>query len=333
MLGEQGVPRRPRHRRPQESRVGIRSEQAGDQPSGVRGAETVQRQPLRDLEPCELGEPAGERGAGDDGVSAVRDDENRTLAAQVAGQEAHEVESGPVGPVHVLHHEHDRSRRSESLQQSQHRLEEAQLRGQPQLRGVLGSGGHESGDQPAQLGRAFELQVERPAPAESSQRLAERSERHRVTCHGHAPAVQRRAVPGRDELAHESGLAHAGLPGHENDRRRALGGPPQRGPQHSEAQVTTDQGGRWTPHHTSSSRPTALSSRLLGRRCRPAASADGPRAIRARNRVRSPCPGGLLLVVPTVAASTDHPAERSIEMSGHVDTREARAPMSPRPYR
>jgi hypothetical protein len=96
---------------------------------------------LRPVEPCdlhapgpgtaELGQERPEPGAAGL-VAAVGDQHHDPLVAQVAGQVGEQVPGRAVGPVDVLHHQHERGLLGQGGQQAEHELE------QPDLVGDLG---------------------------------------------------------------------------------------------------------------------------------------------------------------------------------------------------
>ena len=77
----------------------------------------------------DLGQQRAQRMAAVELVDAVGQDDEHPLAAERAGEERDEGAGRGVGPVEVLEHEDDRRLAAEAVEEAEHGLEEAALRG------------------------------------------------------------------------------------------------------------------------------------------------------------------------------------------------------------
>ena len=78
-------------------------------------------------EPIELGQQRTQRMAPMQLVGAVGEHQGQALLAQAPGQEGDEAARRAVCPMHVLEHQHHRSRLAQDVEQLQERLEQSQL--------------------------------------------------------------------------------------------------------------------------------------------------------------------------------------------------------------
>ena len=192
--------------------------------------ERLEGQPLDAARPFELGQERQQRMTSMELVGAVREHEHDRGIAQVADEEAEQVARRAVGPVEVLHDEHDRRPGGHPLQEAEEQLEQTAL-----ARAVAQPGGRPLGHraevrhQPGQLGPAVaEDQVElvrvRP-PDEPTQRLRDRRVGHRTFAQVDAAAEQDDGTLGlrdRRQLGDEPRLADTGLAGEEDRAAAAL---------------------------------------------------------------------------------------------------------------
>ena len=199
-------------------------------------------QALDDLAALLLGQERAQRMGAMQLVAAVGADQQQALVAQAPYQRGEELERRAVGPVQVLDGEDDGRLGGQPVQQRAQQAEE------PGLGQRLAGAGHALAQLVGPVGRAELGQQPREVPACGADQLLEgrRIELARqpaqggrdgrvgqaVGAEGQAVAAQhpRAALRGHAlELAQQPRLAHAGVPAHEDRRRRAVLGPVQRG--------------------------------------------------------------------------------------------------------
>ena len=174
----------------------------------------------RDQARRQFAEQAAQRMCGGDLVVAIRHDQQHRRAVDATADEAHQVERGVVGPVHVF--DHQQHRLAAALQLGQHGVEQ---------RAALRVGAKQRAK--AHLGTASDVE-------QRCQRL------RRLQRVARAPPQQRVATPLGQRLQH-AGLADTGLAGHASSvaaAARHRGEQRLELPQHT---ITFDQFQRRTP--------------------------------------------------------------------------------------
>ena len=258
LRGEQRVARRVVVHLLDQVLCGVRAQQLGQLQGGVTAVEPVDGQPFDVGEPAELDQPRAQRVVAGQVVAAHTQHEQHPLAADVEGQERHQVERRAVGPVQVLDDQHHRARARELGQQRQQRLEHPALAGQAQP--GLGVGGRVSGgvrgrldvvaegSEPGQPARPVRRQplplVGRQAAGEVAQRLHDRCERQRLSRDREAVADQDRRVGTGGERLEQGGLADPRLAGHDHGAGVAGEGAREGGRQLLALPVAADHSGR-----------------------------------------------------------------------------------------
>ncbi len=192
-----------------------RAEQLGD----VAGAEALEGE-LQGAPPPELGGQSPQRVAGRHVVAAVGGHQQDGQRAGVGGEQRHEVERGPVGPVQVLDDEHERPRGHEPLDDGEQQLEQPRL---PERVAGAAAGGRRCRLSPGVEQRPQRRQ--RGGPLVGGEVAGEGAQDVEQGCVRQPALFQVEALPDehpsppppgvRPGLADEPGLADPGLPGHE----------------------------------------------------------------------------------------------------------------------
>ena len=181
----------------------------------------------------DLGEQRAQRMAAVELVDAVGQDDEHALAAERAGEEGDEGAGRGVGPVEVLEREDHRRLTAEAVEEAEHGLEEASLRG-PVGPLVRRRRAGQPREEPGQLGAVARMQRVEGGMAVAG----ETPERRRQRGVGQLALAELDGVAGEDlragrlgpaqELIDEPRLADAGVTRHEGERRAAGGGGRQR---------------------------------------------------------------------------------------------------------
>ena len=160
-------------------------------------------------------------------VAAVTGEQHDRRVPEVARQVAEQLEGRPIGPMDVFDDEEADAPACQAMEQAEERLEQTSLRRSPGEAGAFldAALGGEIGQEPrevratraeqrSQLGR-------RDRRGQAAERLRDRRERDATSAELDAAPDEREGArcsrPG-DRLLHETGLADAGLAGHEQHR-------------------------------------------------------------------------------------------------------------------
>ena len=200
-------------------------DQVGEQLRQLVALQPRELDPARALRPLELGQQRAQRMAAVQLVGAVGGDDEDRLVGQRGGQEAQERPRGRVGPVQVLDHEQDGRLAGQRVEQREQRLEHARLVVAAVARPALAEAGQQRGELRAH-GRRELLQHRVAVARELAQGGDERRVGELALGELHAVAAQHAhaALAGAaGELADQAGLADAGLPRHEGQRRAPVG--------------------------------------------------------------------------------------------------------------
>jgi hypothetical protein len=164
-------------------------------------------------------------------IIAEGDHQQHPLPAQVPDQERQQVAGGTVGPVQILHHQHQRSLLAQAPQQPEQQLEQAGLRGltrratairlaqRGQQAGHLRPGGAD------QLADRTHADIAEQGP----QRLHNRGVRQGTIADRHTAASQHPHPLGgaaARQLGDQTRLADTGFAPHQDDGRVGICGPP-----------------------------------------------------------------------------------------------------------
>ena len=235
--------------------VGEATHDRGDLSGDVGAIEPLQVQAARPRIALEFGQPGHDRVAVRQSVGPDGQHEQQAVSFEVAGQEGHEVARPPIDPVQVLEDQQRRGVGTEVAEQPQHEPEQARLgETRTRVRGGIASAGSsrddpsDPGQEPADLlagrtqdGRdAFRWQVAQ----EGSQRFGQRRVRQAVVGQVQAATDEdaRAIVLGAgDELLDQARLADAGLAGHDDDARLAVGCARERRAQRGELRRSPDE--------------------------------------------------------------------------------------------
>jgi hypothetical protein len=289
-----------------------RTEQLGD----IAGAEALERE-LERAPPPQLGGQSPQRVAGRHVVAAVGGDQQDGQRAGVGGEQRHEIERGPVGPVQVLDDENERPRGHEPLDDGEQQLEQPRL--PERAAGAAAAGGRRYRLPPGVEQRPQGSQ--RGGPVVGGQVAGERAQDVEQGRVGRPALLQVEALPDehprpsppgvRPGLADQPGLADPGLPGHERggtpavrrlaerlDHGGQLGGPAdecgRRAAQGHEGIIAPEGSGPVTRRAGASPVLTALNAVVVRIRCQ------------KRRRVR-PARGPLATVRPWSGCSSCSP--------------------------
>ena len=181
-------------------------------------------------------------------VGTVGAHEQDAHATQRAHEEGHQLERGPVRPVQVLEHEHQRPLGGQPLHHAEHELD--QLRGR---RGVGRAGARarvELGQQPGEPAACRSQQLRQLVlggrARQRPQRVGERRERQPVAAELDAGAAEHAGAARRGggaQLLDQPGLADAGLAADEGDGGLAVERPLERGAERRELPPAADEDG------------------------------------------------------------------------------------------
>ncbi len=226
------------------------AEDAGQLLGHLAPAEARQLQALHDAQPLQLHQERPQRVAAVQVVGAVGGDDQDAGPVQGAQQVGEQFPGRAVGPVQVLHGEHQGAVRAQPLEQAGGVLEEV---GPPVLVVGLPVGLAEVGEQPGEVALhpgGGRLQLGAQRAVQPAQRGGQRRVRQALGAdlrtaaeRGHH-AVGIRALAGLvQELLQQPGLADPRLPADQDGLRPALPRPAQRRGQHGDLGATADEDG------------------------------------------------------------------------------------------
>jgi small subunit ribosomal protein S6 len=149
-------------------------------------------------------------------IGSVGSDKQHVRRAQIAGQEAQQIQRRPIRPMQILDHQHNPSGLGKPAQQREDGFEEARLFTYPAIGGPI----------PLVWQEANELGAVQALCLLGSQRSAQLSQHSGERCEGHNRLTQletganedRRSSYSPGEFAHEAGLSDPGLAAEQDDR-------------------------------------------------------------------------------------------------------------------
>ncbi|GAB3942000.1 hypothetical protein GCM10027614_28280 [Micromonospora vulcania] len=240
------------------------AEQVGEDRRGAVAVQPAQLDPLHAPGPVQLGEERTQWVPALQLVGAVGADQQQPARPCGPDQEPDEVAGGPVGPVQILDHQHQRLNVGEPLEQLGDQVEQVSARGLGERRG---GGDGQRRRHPAQLRQqAGELRLVpgedlgAVGPQHRAQGGGERGERQAGLAELQAlpdehPRAGLGGVPG--ELLQQPGLADPGLAADQHGAGLPGPGPGQRAPQPRDLALAADEDGAGTTYGHGTEHATA----------------------------------------------------------------------------